>query len=42
MIRRTLARLGILAADLRPYTTTYCAACGTWMPIGHGCQGGNR
>lgn len=39
---RALQRLAVLAADLRPYTTTYCEACAGWMPIGHGCQGGNR
>ncbi|WP_265738140.1 hypothetical protein [Actinacidiphila epipremni] len=42
MIHRALTRLGVLAADGGRFTTTYCAACGGWMPIGHGCQNGNR
>jgi hypothetical protein len=40
MIRRFLTALAVLRND-GPYITTYCAACGGWMPIGHGCQGGN-
>jgi hypothetical protein len=41
MIRRILAHLAALANDGQ-WATAYCAPCGGWMPIGHGCQGGNR
>jgi hypothetical protein len=41
MIRRTLARLAVLRADDR-HATVWCGACGWWVPVGHGCQGGNR
>jgi hypothetical protein len=42
MIRALLARLAVLAADDGRFVTVYCGACGGWMPVGHGCQGGNR
>jgi hypothetical protein len=39
-MKRLLARLATLTND-GPFTTVYCGACGSWQPIGHGCQGGN-
>ncbi|MFF4614061.1 hypothetical protein ACFY1Q_30900 [Streptomyces albidoflavus] len=30
----------VLAVDNNRFMTAYCAACGGWYPIGHGCQGG--
>lgn len=41
MTRQLLTALAILAADDGRFITAYCAACGGWMPLGHGCQGGN-
>jgi hypothetical protein len=41
MIRRILARLAAPAQDGQ-WVTVYCSGCGQHMPIGHGCQGGNR
>jgi hypothetical protein len=37
---KSLAALAVLSSDDR-YATVWCAACGWWVPIGHGCQGGN-
>jgi hypothetical protein len=40
MIRRLIARL-VAPANDNQWATVYCGPCGAWMPVGHGCQGGN-